>query len=195
MPTSSILAENSLRNSTHRISSALAYATQLLAVLGFYLDCKFPRKLHFHEFHTRNDSNGRKVYLNEEQFTHKVAKLNANLFYFCVQQGVDLQHLHPKRTLRNLQMLADCNFSHRLGNVRSAQISPMAIQLAETHLSRDLALHVDEDEFDLNLRGDRDGNDDDLNELDWESVPEMPYANEARTYSNVSHFCFYFLTF
>lgn len=187
MPSSSLLADHSLRNATQRISSALAFSTQFLSVIGFYLDCKFPRKLHFHEFDTKHDSNGRNVFLDEQQLAHKVAKLNANLFYFCIQQGVDLKLLKPCQTLRNLQLLTDFKFSKRLGNVYPIRLSSAATQLAENELGSDLTLITDEDQFDLSARtrGD-DGNDDELNELDWESVPEMPYASEALSYSNVS---------
>jgi hypothetical protein len=188
VPSSSLLADNSLRNATQRISSALAFSTQLLSVIGFYLDCKFPRKLHFHEFDTKHDSNGRNVFLGERQLAHKVAKLNANLFYFCVQQGVDLKLLQPRQTLQNLKLLTDAQFSRRLGNVCPTRLSSTAIQLAEKELGQDLALITDEDQFDLSVRtrGDE-GNDDELNELDWESVPEMPYASEALSYSNVRY--------
>ncbi|KAK4336902.1 hypothetical protein RND71_043467 [Anisodus tanguticus] len=182
---SSGLIENSIRNSTNRISSALSYTTQLLSLIGFYLDEKFPRKIHFKEFYTNTDQNGRKVYLTEEQFAHKVAKLNANIFYFCLQQGVDIRLLSPKKTLKNLQLLTDIN-PRTIDEYKAFTFSSEAVSLVEKYLGHDLSIFIDDDEFDYNLKGDIERAEDDLNELEWESVPEMPYSSDALTYSNVS---------
>lgn len=185
VPSSGGLAENSIRIATNRISSALSYTTQLLSVIGFYLDEKFPRKLHFKEFYTNTDQNGRKIYLTDEHFVHKVAKLNANILYFCLQQGVDIRLLEPKKTLKNLQLLTDIN-PIPIDKAKAYTFSQEAERLVENHLGNDLALSIDEDEFDYNLTGDYDRTEDELNELDWESVPEMPYSSDTLIYSNVS---------
>lgn len=187
VPSSGGLAENSIRTDANRISSALSYTTQLLSVIGFYLDEKFPRKLHFKEFYTNTDQNGRKIYLTDEKFAHKVAKLNANILYFCLQQGVDIRLLEPKRTLKNLQLLTDIN-PIPFDVAKAYTFSQEAETLVENYLGHDLALAIDEDEFDYNLTDDYERAEDDLNEFEWESVPEMPYSinNDALMYSNVS---------
>jgi len=174
---------NSIRTATNRISAALSYTTQLLSVIGFYLDEKFPRKLHFKEFYTNTDQNGRKIYLADDKFAHKVAKLNANILYFCLQQGVDIRLLEPKRTLKNLQLLTHLN-PVSIDKAKAYTFSKEAERLVETYLGNDLALSIDEDEFDYNLTGDFERTEDDLNELDWESVPEMPFSSDNLIYSN-----------
>lgn len=186
IPSSGGLTENSIRTATNRISAALSYTTQLLSVIGFYLDEKFPRKVHFKEFYTNTDLNGSKLYLTDDKFAHKVAKLNANILYFCLQQGVDIRLLEPKKTLKNLQLLTDIN-PCPIDKAKAYTFSEEAERLVDLYLSKDLALTIDEDEFDYNLHGDYERTDDDLNELEWESVPDIPtWTNDALTYSNVS---------
>ena len=190
MPSSGGLTENSIRTATNRISSALSYTTQLLSVIGFYLDEKFPRKLNFKEFYTNTDQNGRKIYLTDDKFAHKVAKLNANILYFCLQQGVDIRLLEPKKTLKNLQLLTDIN-PISIDKAKAYTFSFEAKSLVEKCLGNELALAIDDDEFDYNLTGDCERHTEDelneleLNELEWESVPEMPFQNDSM-YSNVS---------
>lgn len=199
---SSLMADGSIRNTAQRISSALSFSTQLTLVIASFFDLSLPKKLNFCDFDTKLDSNGRYVFLSETELANKVAKLNANIVNCMFSLNIDLKdnsnnRCDPRATLFNLQRIS--RLENHLPFNRRVPISSKSLSkwlhLAEPLLKDDLALIKDEDELNLTARSKSDEeNDDELNDLDWESVPEMPYANEPLTYSNVNFF-FYNLFF
>ncbi|XP_076321736.1 beclin 1-associated autophagy-related key regulator-like isoform X2 [Tachypleus tridentatus] len=95
--------ESFLRNPGYNIAAALTHLTQLVSVLAFYLNQQLPQNLCYSEFCSHE--------LTEEQFAHKVAKLNANVLHLCLSQNVDSNLLSPRRTIPNLILLLDPNVS------------------------------------------------------------------------------------
>ena len=123
-----------MRNPKHRICAALAYITQMINIIAFYLDVRLPKRLLYRfdlylqliliffflisEFFL-ND-------LNECQFGQKVAKLNINIIYLCVSQNIDTELLSPRFTVKNLLHLI--HSSNCLG-LRFAIISANRFQM------------------------------------------------------------------
>lgn len=91
------------RNPAFRIGAALAYTTQFVRNLAAYMDVILPARIDMNVFS--------KELLNDPEFTYSVAKLNANVIFLCVSQGIDVSLLNPNRTLKNLMHLFDMNIS------------------------------------------------------------------------------------
>lgn len=47
--------------------------------------------------------------MNEQQFSRRVARLNANILQLCFTQNINLGTLHPAQTLHNILQLIDIN--------------------------------------------------------------------------------------
>ena len=83
-------------NPAHTISAGLVFTTQLLQHLVTILDLVMP--LRFREFGTS---------MSEYKFSKSVFRLNVNIMYMCLSQGISAERLHPKQTLYNLKLLLD----------------------------------------------------------------------------------------
>ncbi|CAG2172929.1 unnamed protein product [Oppiella nova] len=162
--------DSSFRNAKYRTCAALAYITQLVNIIAFYLDIRLPKRLLYSEFFISD--------LNETQFTHKVAKLNANIVYLCLSQNIDSELLNPRQTVQNLLHLL--NSSHGLG-IRNGPIvmTPDFYDTIESCLLEDLYL-IDESELDDNAN---DQNDENLIiEYDWveNNLPDLQLNIDAQ---------------
>lgn len=86
-------------NAAYSISAALVYTAQLVNVIAFYLDVRLPHKMSFGDFCSTD--------MNEQQFQRRVARLNGNILHLCFSQNVNLNNLHPLKTLQNILYLVD----------------------------------------------------------------------------------------
>ncbi|EAA00293.4 AGAP012246-PA [Anopheles gambiae str. PEST] len=84
-------------NPAHTIAAALTYTSQLVALLGYYLDVRLPYRVSYADFCTTT--------LSEAQFARKVARLNADIVFLCHTQGCRLNDMNPTHTLENLLCL------------------------------------------------------------------------------------------
>ncbi|RWS13279.1 Beclin 1-associated autophagy-related key regulator-like protein [Dinothrombium tinctorium] len=178
---SSSLSELGQRNPAFRISSALAYATQFLSVIAFYLDVRFPKRLKFSEFYTTSSTNGNDVFLTEQEFADKVAKLNINIIYICLFQNVPFQLIHPKHTIQNLKLLDPLTAD--LGRSGSINIESKFYKKIKQALYKDLIITTGADLIDFDSINE--SYDDDLTEFDWESLPYMPQISDQTLQSQV----------
>lgn len=161
--------ESTFRNPEYRIGAALAYITQLLNIIAFYLDIRLPKRLSYSEFFV-ND-------LNEVQFAHKVAKLNANVLHLCLSQNVDSELLHPRQTVKNLLYVLNSN---SFSGIRNGPIIMRAdfLEMIENSLLEDLYL-IDEpdiEEFDNNDA------DEELIDYDWveHNLPDLHFTSSGQ---------------
>ncbi|XP_076321786.1 beclin 1-associated autophagy-related key regulator-like isoform X2 [Tachypleus tridentatus] len=160
--------ESFLRNPGYNIAAALTHLTQLVSVLAFYLNQQLPQNLCYSEFCSHE--------LTEEQFAHKVAKLNANVLHLCLSQNVDSNLLSPRRTIPNLILLLDPNVSD-LGRCGVYEISTKLQDSVEKSLEKNLQLteeHTMGTE-DVDFAG------------DWETVSELPAIEELTFPTRGSH--------
>lgn len=166
------------RNPAHTIAAALAYTTQLVQIMCFYLDVRTPYKISYCDFCTNA--------LSETQFNRKVARLNANILYLCYTQGCRLNEARPTQTLKNvlrllnplhsdlgrlgpmdkkfcLNELADSALTQHLG---CADDSDSEGKFHELHESKFYCISFVSDE--LNIR------------QEWESVPSnLPQSSDS----------------
>ncbi|XP_022257045.1 beclin 1-associated autophagy-related key regulator-like isoform X3 [Limulus polyphemus] len=152
--------ESCLRNPGYNIAAALTHLTQLVSVLAFYLNQQLPQNLCYSEFCSHE--------LTEEQFAHKVAKLNANVLHLCLSQNIDSKLLSPRQTIPNLLLLLDPNASD-LGRCGVYEISTQLLDSVEKSLEKDLQLteeHTMGTE-DADFAG------------EWETVSELPAIEET----------------
>ncbi|RWS21962.1 hypothetical protein B4U80_08642 [Leptotrombidium deliense] len=172
-------SEYGQRNPAFRISSALSYATQLLHVISFYLDLRFPKRLKFSEFYTSSSENGNDVFLDENNFAHRVAKLNTNIIYFCLFQNVDSRLIRPKQTIANLQLLSN-SVTADLGRTGTLHIDSKFYKKVIENLVTDIELFAEQEWLDASK-----GNADfDLDwDIDWEFFPQMPNVPDQSDYS------------
>lgn len=153
------------RNPAYGIGAGLAYTTQLVKNLATYLDVILPARLDLRTFN--------RELLNEIQFSHNVAKLNANIIHLCVSQGVDVSLLSPQKTLKNLLHLFNLNISD-LGRKPIMELdNEEACCRIEEQLNSDLAL-IQDDFYDFSKFVDdkdneNDEDDDDVvSDSEWE---------------------------
>lgn len=124
-----------MRNPKHRICAALAYMTQMINIIAFYLDLRLPKRLSYrlylylalttymtNNFVFLSFSEFFGNDLNEKQFAQKVVKLNVNVIYLCLSQDIDTELLSPRQTVKNLLHLI--HSSNHLG-LRCAFISQL----------------------------------------------------------------------
>ncbi|KAJ3650219.1 hypothetical protein Zmor_021920 [Zophobas morio] len=86
-------------NPAYNISAALTYTAQLINVLAFYFNVRLPYRMVYSDF-----CGG---YMDEAQFTRRVARLNANVLYLCFSQNIDLSNLKACETIHNILKLMD----------------------------------------------------------------------------------------
>lgn len=106
-------------NPAVRISAALTYTAQLLHVLSYYLDVRFPFKIVYSEFCSSM--------MSEQQLNRRVARLNANILYLCYTQRIKLSNLHPSHTLDNILNLMNTENNGNLGHVGPVEISDCSL--------------------------------------------------------------------
>uniref|UniRef100_A0A182PBM9 Beclin 1-associated autophagy-related key regulator n=1 Tax=Anopheles epiroticus TaxID=199890 RepID=A0A182PBM9_9DIPT len=146
-------------NPAHTIAAALTYTSQLVALLGFYLDVRLPFRVSYADFCTTT--------LSEAQFTRKVARLNADIVFLCHTQGCRLNDMNPTHTLENLLcLLKSPDLGHCGPTDRNSCLSDSMEQLLMQNIGED---SDSEDETTLHQ--------------EWEAVPsnlspvavEQPY--------------------
>lgn len=147
------IGEIEQRNPAYNIIAALTYTAQLVSILAYYLDIRLPKNLSYSEFCGHE--------LSEQQFFHKVAKLNANILHLCLSQNVDPLILHPKQTILNLLLLLNPETSD-LGRCGPIEVNQSLIESMEESLLKDLILIEESDDC---------KNSDEENE--WETVPNL----------------------
>ncbi|KAK7504309.1 hypothetical protein BaRGS_00004613 [Batillaria attramentaria] len=84
-------------NPAYAVLTGLSHMTQLVLTAADVLHVCLPRKVCFSEF-CRGE-------LNERQLQNAVSRLNHNVLYLCFSQGVDVEELSPRHTIRNLIIL------------------------------------------------------------------------------------------
>lgn len=149
------------KSSAFRIGAALAYTTQFVKNLANYLDVILPAKMELDVFN--------RELLNDAQFSYNVAKLNANVIYLCVSQGIDISLLQSQRTLKNLLLLFDLNLSDlgRKPMIELDNCDDIALKI-ESQLVKDLSL-VREDFYDFSkFVEDDEADDDGVSDSEWE---------------------------
>ncbi|CAB3983709.1 Beclin 1-associated autophagy-related key regulator [Paramuricea clavata] len=85
---------SSLRSSAFSLTAGLTYTCQLLDLMAFFLDVTLPKDVNCSDFCLRD--------LSASEFRSAVLRLNTNVMYLCLSQNVNIQMLHPKRTLQNI---------------------------------------------------------------------------------------------
>lgn len=116
-------------NPAYRISAALTYTTQLVQILCYYLDVRFPYKLAYSDFCMMN--------MSENIFTRKVGRLNANILYLCYTQKVKMNLLKPNHTLENIKFILNTNISD-LGHMGYNETGNCLAESLDLQLVRDL---------------------------------------------------------
>lgn len=86
-------------NPAFRMLAALTYTAHLIQVLGFYLDVRFPFKVVASDFCTG--------FLSDTKFQKRVTRLNANIVHLLYTQGIKLNDIQPKQSLKNITLLLD----------------------------------------------------------------------------------------
>lgn len=147
--TSSVIDNNPAFN----ITAALTYTTQLVNILAFYLDIRLPHKLVYSDFCSSD--------MSEQQFSRRVAKLNANILHLCFTQNVKPEVLHPPRTLHNILQLLNAGVGD-LGRIGPVETEPELANSLEEQLARDLETSENSDE-----------EEGDSLPLEWEAVPHV----------------------
>ncbi|XP_049296218.1 beclin 1-associated autophagy-related key regulator [Anopheles funestus] len=150
-------------NPAHTIAAALTYTSQLVALLGYYLDVRLPYRVAYADFCTTT--------LSEAQFARKVARLNADIVFLCHTQGCRLNDMNPTHTLENvLCLLKSSALGHCGPTDRNSCLSDSMEQLLMQNIGED---SDSEDETNLHQ--------------EWEAVPsnlspvtaEQPYQPMA----------------
>ncbi|XP_044264376.1 beclin 1-associated autophagy-related key regulator isoform X1 [Tribolium madens] len=142
-------------NPGYNISAALTYTAQLINVLAFYFNVRLPYRMVYSDFCGS--------YMDEAQFTRRVARLNANVLYLCFSQNIDLSYLKACETIHNLLRLIDTSNPH-LGRQGPFEVDGHQAESLEKPLTRDLEFsgdNTDSDEGDSFHR-------------EWETVPHIP---------------------
>lgn len=139
-------------NPAVRISAALTYTAQLLHVLSYYLDVRFPFKLVYSEFCSSM--------MSEQQLTRRVARLNANILYLCYTQRIKLSNLHPSHTLENILYLMNAE-----NNVNLGRMGP--VETSDCSLSKNLEAQLIEE---LDYGDETDSEDENAFPHEWEDV-------------------------
>lgn len=82
----------------HNIAAGLALACQLVGLLARVLDVHLPARIQHQEFGV--------IETSEFRFARKVTKLNLNVVFLCLSQGMPPHQIQPCQTLSNLLGLA-----------------------------------------------------------------------------------------
>ncbi|XP_055529287.1 beclin 1-associated autophagy-related key regulator isoform X2 [Wyeomyia smithii] len=147
------------RNPAHTIAAALTYTTQLVQIMCYYLDIRFPYKVSYGDFCTTALSDG--------NFSRKVARLNANILYLCYAHGCRLTELNPTHTLENLQRLLNPTHAE-LGRLGPTDRNFCLNEQVDAALTQNLGAGEDSDSDESTLH------------QDWEAVPNnLPPSVEA----------------
>uniref|UniRef100_A0A182NPG2 Beclin 1-associated autophagy-related key regulator n=1 Tax=Anopheles dirus TaxID=7168 RepID=A0A182NPG2_9DIPT len=118
------------QNPAHAIAAALTYTSQLVALLGYYLDVRLPYRVSYADFCTTT--------LSEAQFARKVARLNADIVFLCHTQGCRLNDMNPTHTLENLLcMLKSPDLGHCGATDRTSCLSDSMEQLLMQNIGED----------------------------------------------------------
>lgn len=145
-----------------RIGAALGFITQFVNNLAIYLDVILPAKVEVDIFN--------RYLLQDAQFSYNVAKLNANVIYLCISQGVDISLIQSQRTLKNLLLLFNLNLCD-LGRKPIIELDNCdeLAQKIESQLTNDLSL-VCEDFYDFSKFANEDDNlgEDNASDSEWE---------------------------
>lgn len=88
-------------NPGHGVAAGLLYATQLIQHLSLALDIYLPRQLDFTDFCSKSGT------LSEYGLANKVGRLNLNVLYLCLSQGMLPEQLRTKQALYDLRVLLD----------------------------------------------------------------------------------------
>lgn len=153
------------KNHAFSISAALTYTTQLVQVISFYLNIGLPFKVNYSDFCNKE--------LTEQQFTTKVARLNANILYLCFSQNVDLDSLNSCETINNILRLFDPE-NEDLGSDEPVELDIEKIEALEEPIVCDLQKGEDSDsEEGTSLL------------VEWEALPNMQYPEIAAGPANV----------
>ena len=75
----------------------LQFTAQLVSQISGYLDVILPKYFSCNEFGVPTAS--------EYKFAKKVARLNLNIIYLCLNNGVPPEDIHPTQSLHNLYLL------------------------------------------------------------------------------------------
>jgi beclin 1-associated autophagy-related key regulator len=145
-------------NPAYNISAALTYTAQLINVLAFYFNVRLPYRMVYSDFCGS--------YMDEAQFTRRVARLNANVLYLCFSQNIDLSNLKACETIHNILKLMDTSNPH-LGRQGPFEVDSHKADSLEKPLTRDLEFsgdNTDSDEGDSFHR-------------EWETVPHIPCSD------------------
>lgn len=147
----------------HTISGGLTLTAQFLAHLASCLDVVLPKRLSYGDFGTPTSS--------QYVFAKKLAKLNINVAYLCMTQGIPSKLLKPTHTLFNLSLLLNGSSKQLLPHVG---LLSKAIDAEDFyHVSVVISAEVDMMKPTADdLENDSDKDDDNWKDLDdWESVP------------------------
>lgn len=148
-------------NCLHGMSAALTYTSQILSVLSFIFNIRLPHKLSYSEFCLDG--------MTDSILTYKVAKLNANVMYLCLAQGMDTELIHPRKTLFNLSLLFNEKHCQYRRTKDLCQESSM-VDVLEDQLVADLnSVESDDESEDGDKSSIHEGNLD--ISPDWEAVP------------------------
>lgn len=173
-PAASINEVKTRDNVAYRVSAALAFITQMLTVVSYYMDVRFPKRLSFVEFFTKYSDSGSELLLSEEELLHKVAKLDANLVYLCLSQRVQPSLIEPAIPGKNLDLLLNPNFSDLGTFGQPLYIDSETHQRVEEALQADYRLYPESENQEYILN---EPYDEDFIENDWEPVhSSTPYV-------------------
>jgi beclin 1-associated autophagy-related key regulator len=162
------------KSSAFRIGAALSYTTQFVKNIATYLDVILPAKMELDMFN--------RELLNDAQFSYNVAKLNANVIYLCVSQGVDVSLIQSQRTLKNLLLLFNLNLCDLGRNpiIELDNCDDIALKI-ESQLTNDLSL-VREDFYDFSKFQEEDEADaDGASDSEWEISDTIANPMELQT--------------
>lgn len=123
-------------NAAYNISAALTYTAQLVHVLSYYLDVRLPYRMVYSDFCSSD--------MTEQQFSRRVARLNANVLQLCFSQNVNLANLHPAQTLHNILQLIDAS-NEDLGRQGPMEVDASMANSLEQQLAKELQTSEDSD--------------------------------------------------
>ena len=109
---------------------------------SYFMDVRFPKRLKFESFYTKNSDCGLEVLLSDEELLHNVAKFNANLFYLCLSQNIKPFLLHPHNVGKNLDLLFNSPYAE-LGRIGPLCIDSKTYNIVQEALVDDYTLMED----------------------------------------------------
>ena len=92
---SEAVSSGSVISPLHTILGGLSLTVQFLAQISSCIDVIYPKRISTHDFALKPPS-------NEYQFLRKWSKINLNVVYLCLLQGLDLDLIKPCEALSNL---------------------------------------------------------------------------------------------